>query len=98
MSARSRATPCRPASCRCPTDLTPPVDPIYTVTIGATSLKPYTSDSFDMSLEWYNRPGGLVSLAVYQKKIDGYIGPITDPSVLCPANGRSPASTSIWAR
>jgi TonB-dependent receptor len=73
-----------------PTDLTPPVDPVYTVTIGATNLKPYTSDSFDMSLEWYNRPGGLISLAVYRKNIDGYIGPITDPSVLCPASGQIP--------
>lgn len=73
-----------------PIDLTPPVDPIYTVTIGATDIKPYTSDSFDASLEWYNRPGGLVSLAAYRKKIDGYIGPITDQSVLCPSSGVIP--------
>jgi TonB-dependent receptor len=73
-----------------PTDLTPPVDPVYSVTIGATALKPYTSDSFDASLEWYNRPGGLVSLAVYRKNIDGYIGPITDPATLCPADGKVP--------
>ena len=73
-----------------PVDLTPPVDPIYTVTIGATGLKPYTSDSLDLSLEWYNRAGGLISLAAYRKKIDGYIGPITDPSVLCPASGQIP--------
>ncbi|KQY92226.1 TonB-dependent receptor [Caulobacter sp. Root1455] len=73
-----------------PTNLTPPVDPVYTVTIGATDLKPYTSDSFDMSLEWYNRPGGLISLAVYRKNISGYIGPITDPAVLCPASGQIP--------
>ncbi|MBO9708229.1 MAG: TonB-dependent receptor [Caulobacter sp.] len=73
-----------------PTDLTPPVDPVYTVTIGATNLKPYTSDSFDASLEWYNRPGGMISLAAYRKKIDGYIGPITDPAILCPANGQIP--------
>ncbi|WP_165187765.1 TonB-dependent receptor [Caulobacter soli] len=71
-----------------PTDLT--IDPVYTVTIGATDLKPYTSDSLDLSLEWYNRPGGLVSLAVYRKKIDGYIGPITDGAALCPANGQIP--------
>jgi TonB-dependent receptor len=73
-----------------PVDLTPPVDPVYTVTIGATGLKPYTSDSLDMSLEWYNRPGGLISLAAYRKKIDGYIGPITDPARLCPASGQIP--------
>jgi TonB-dependent receptor len=73
-----------------PTDVNPPVDPIYTVTLGATDIKPYTSDSFDASLEWYNRPGGLVSVALYRKKIDGYIGPITDQSVLCPASGTIP--------
>ncbi|UDF05695.1 TonB-dependent receptor [Asticcacaulis sp. AND118] len=70
-----------------PVDQTPPVDPIYTVTIGATDLKPYTADSLDLSFEWYNRPGGMVALALYEKKVDGYIGPITDQSVLCPANG-----------
>jgi TonB-dependent receptor len=73
-----------------PTDVNPPVDPVYTVTIGATDIKPYTSDSFDASLEWYNRPGGLVSVAAYRKEIKGYIGPITDQSILCPANGQIP--------
>ena len=73
-----------------PINLTPPIDPVYTVTIGATDLKPYTSDSLDLSLEWYNRPGGLVSVAAYRKRIDGYIGPITDPAILCPANGKIP--------
>lgn len=71
-----------------PEALTPPVDPVYTVTIGATSIKPYTSNSFDLSLEWYNRPGGAFAVAVYQKNVDGYIGPITDQNVLCPADGR----------
>jgi TonB-dependent receptor len=62
--------------------------PVYNVTIGATSLKPYTADSFDLSLEWYNRPGGLFAIAVYQKNVKGYIGPITDRGVLCPTNGQ----------
>jgi TonB-dependent receptor len=61
--------------------------PIYTVVIGATNLQPYTSDSFDLSLEWYNRPGGAFAIAVYQKNVQGYIGPITDRSILCPAGG-----------
>jgi TonB-dependent receptor len=71
-----------------PVDVNPPTDPIYTVTLGATDIKPYTSDSYDMSLEWYNRPGGLISVAAYRKEIKGYIGPITDQSVLCPASGK----------
>lgn len=65
----------------------PNIDPIFTVTLGATDIKPYTADSYDMSLEWYNRPGGLISVAAYRKEIKGYIGPITDQSVLCPAGG-----------
>jgi TonB-dependent receptor len=71
-----------------PVDVNPPTDPVYTVTLGATDIKPYTADSFDASLEWYNRPGGLISLAAYRKEIKGFIGPITDPSVLCPASGK----------
>jgi TonB-dependent receptor len=71
-----------------PVDVNPPTDPVYTVTLGATDIKPYTADSFDASLEWYNRPGGMISLAAYRKEIKGFIGPITDPSVLCPASGK----------
>jgi TonB-dependent receptor len=63
-------------------------NPTYTATLGATNLKPYRADSMDMSLEWYNRPGGLLAIDVFQKKIKGYIGPITDTSVLCPADGK----------
>ena len=74
-----------------PSTVTPTVtyaaNPTYTVTIGANNLKPYTSDSYDFSLEWYNRPGGLIALDLFQKRIKGYIGAITDPSVLCPADG-----------
>ena len=70
-----------------PQNLVPPVDPVYTIAIGATGLKPYTSNSYDFSLEWYNRPGGMFAVAAYQKDVDDYIGPITDPNVLCPADG-----------
>ena len=74
-------------SIQVPQNLTPPVDPVYTIAIGATGLKPYTSESYDMSLEWYNRPGGLFAVAAYQKNVDDYIGPITGADFLCPANG-----------
>jgi len=62
--------------------------PFFGVNIGATDLKPYTADSFDAALEWYNRKGGLFSIGLYQKNVKGYIGPITDRSVLCPTDGR----------
>jgi len=75
------------SSIQVPQTLVPPVDPVYTIAIGATGLKPYTSESYDMSLEWYNRPGGLFAVAAYQKNVDDYIGPILDDGVRCPANG-----------
>ncbi len=50
-----------------PQNLVPPVDPVYTITIGATGLRPYTSDSYDLSLEWYNRPGGLIAIAAMKR-------------------------------
>ncbi|MES2861642.1 MAG: TonB-dependent receptor [Pseudomonadota bacterium] len=59
----------------------------YTITIGATSLSPYTSDAYDLALEWYNRPGGVFAISLYQKDVDGYIGPIVDPTRLCPSTG-----------
>ncbi|RZJ06187.1 MAG: TonB-dependent receptor [Brevundimonas sp.] len=59
----------------------------YTITIGATNLSPYTSDAYDLAVEWYNRPGGVFAISLYQKDVDGYIGPIVDPTLLCPSNG-----------
>jgi TonB-dependent receptor len=76
------------SSVQVPQTLVPPVDPVYTVTVGATGLKPYTAESYDMSLEWYNRPGGLFAVAAYQKNIDDYIGPLSDQNnPLCPSDG-----------
>ncbi|QDZ07893.1 TonB-dependent receptor [Sphingomonas panacisoli] len=71
-----------------PPSVVPTVSPSYTVTLGAPSLKPYTATSFDASLEWYNRSGSIIAIAAYQKNVKGYIGPITDKNVLCPADGR----------
>jgi TonB-dependent receptor len=70
-----------------PEILSPAVDPVYSVQIGATHLRPYTANSFDVALEWYNRPGGLFSITAFQKNVKGYIGAITDPHILCPSNG-----------
>ncbi|HEX8445285.1 MAG TPA: TonB-dependent receptor [Sphingomonas sp.] len=60
---------------------------IVTAILGNPNLKPYDATSFDTSIEWYNRPNGIVSLALFQKRIKGLIGQITDRSLLCPADG-----------
>jgi TonB-dependent receptor len=58
----------------------------FGVTFGNLGLQPYEADSYDLSLEWYNRADSLIALAAYKKKITGLIGPQTDIDVLCPAD------------
>ncbi|MBI1682832.1 TonB-dependent receptor [Caulobacter hibisci] len=57
------------------------------VTVGNNKLKPYLAESFDLSLEWYNRPNALISLAYFRKNITGRIATTTDPAILCPSDG-----------
>ncbi|WP_237718463.1 TonB-dependent receptor [Sphingomonas sp. ATCC 31555] len=64
-----------------------PDNGVYSVTLGNPNLKPYDSTSFDVSVEWYNRPNGIISLAAFQKRITGLIAQISDPTKLCPADG-----------
>ena len=58
----------------------------YSISYGGFDLKPYSADSQDISLEWYNRPGGLVSIDIYQKYIHDLIAPDTSLADLCPAD------------
>jgi TonB-dependent receptor len=60
--------------------------PTYNVTLGSASLKPYKANSYDLALEWYNRPNGLVALTVFQKDVQGLVGPVRDIGRLCPAD------------
>jgi TonB-dependent receptor len=60
--------------------------PTYNVVLGSAELKPYTANSFDLALEWYNRPNGLVALTVFQKDVKGLVGPVRDVNRLCPAD------------
>ncbi|MEO6080433.1 MAG: TonB-dependent receptor [Steroidobacteraceae bacterium] len=55
-----------------------------TLTYGNPNIRPYTSFSKDVSLEWYNRPGSVLSLAYYQKTIKGFIAAVVDKSLICP--------------
>jgi len=63
------------------TDTTNP-NPI-SATLGNSNLEPYSANSYDMSLEWYNRPGGAITVALFKKEIDGFITSVN----LCPADG-----------
>jgi iron complex outermembrane receptor protein len=37
----------------------------------SSDVKPYTSDNYDLSLEWYNRDGSAISIGVFKKEITG---------------------------
>ena len=40
---------------------------------GNPNLDPVKSENLDLSLEWYFRPGSLLSAAAFHRRIDGYI-------------------------
>ena len=42
------------------------------LTVGNPKLKPFYSNNLDASVEWYFAPGGLLSVAGFQKKIDSF--------------------------
>ncbi|MEH6550119.1 MAG: TonB-dependent receptor [Pseudomonadales bacterium] len=48
-----------------------------------TDLDAYTSDNYDVSLEWYNTNSSLLSLALYRKDVSGYY----DTQSYCPEDG-----------
>lgn len=58
----------------------------FDVTYGGYKLKPFTADSVDLSLEWYNHRGGLVSFDLFRKVIHNLVAPDTSLAQLCPAD------------
>ena len=54
------------------------------VTLGNPDLKPYTGTSFDLSIEWYNRKGGLIAANIFTKRFKGLIQQVRGAQNLCP--------------
>jgi len=46
------------------------------VDLPASDVEPYTSDNFDLSLEWYNREGSALSVGYFTKEVAGTFGRI----------------------
>ncbi|WP_016956492.1 TonB-dependent receptor [Catenovulum agarivorans] len=40
-----------------------------TVQLPGSNIKPFEADSYDLSLEWYNRTGSAITLALFKKEI-----------------------------
>lgn len=53
------------------------------VDLPGTRVEPYTSNNYDLSIEWYNRRGSLFSAAFYRKDVNSFI----DQRLICPADG-----------
>lgn len=58
----------------------------FHIAYGGYDLKPYNATSQDISLEWYNRPGSLVSLALYRKRVTKFVASERRLERLCPEN------------
>lgn len=48
------------------------------ITVGNPNLEPQVSTQFDLGLEWYFAPGGLLTGGVFKKKLDGTATPVID--------------------
>lgn len=48
-----------------------------TITVNNPALKPWTADSYDLSLESYQVKGGFGSIGVFQKSISNFFGTVT---------------------
>ena len=53
------------------------------VALPGLNVEAYTSENFDVSLEWYNRRGSLLSVAAFRKAVEGFIG----QRQVCPLDG-----------
>lgn len=53
-------------------------DETMRLTIGNTKLKPYLADNFELSLEKYLEPVGLIGVGVFRKNITNYFRSFTD--------------------
>lgn len=45
-----------------------------TISLRNPGLKPWTADNFDLSIEYYSRSGGLLSVGVFRKDVQDFFG------------------------
>ena len=51
----------------------------FTISSGNPNLAPFKSTNYDLSYEWYFRPTSVLSVAVYDKEMSGFIQQVTEP-------------------
>ncbi len=55
---------------------------VNTASFGNPALKPYTAWNYDASLEWYFAPEALISVAFFDKEVDGFVTRVTSQETL----------------
>ena len=60
---------------------------LVTVDLPASTVRPYESDNYDISLEWYNREGSAISIGYFQKNITNLF---ENAEGYCPENSSDP--------
>jgi iron complex outermembrane recepter protein len=60
-----------------PDDNAGPDDPGGRITVRNTGLLPYEADNFDLSLEYYLKPSGVISIGAFQKNISNFFGAVS---------------------
>lgn len=53
-----------------------------TISLNNTGLKPWTGDNYDLSVERYFEPGGVLSFGVFQKDIKNFFGSVRSAATL----------------
>lgn len=56
---------------------------------GNPNLKPMRADSFDISAEWYIKPGAMLAVALFDKEVYDYIQSVSATTTLTKADGSS---------
>jgi iron complex outermembrane receptor protein len=70
----------------------------FIVSQGNPGLLPYTSNNIDFSVEWYYQPSSYVSVGVFKKWVDNFIGAVTNKGPVLNANGEPLRDPSVNPR
>ncbi len=70
-------------------------DTTLTASSGNPDLKPYQSTNYELSAEWYFRPGALLSVEYFRREISSYVVTKTVTEQLTPTGSDSPVDYQV---
>ncbi|MCW1987604.1 UNVERIFIED_ORG: iron complex outermembrane receptor protein [Sphingomonas sp. R1F5B] len=70
-------------------------DTNFTAAGGNPDLNPYQSTNYELSAEWYFRPGSLLSVEYFRRQISSYIVTKTVSQMLTPLGGTTPVEYQV---